>query len=384
MRPSPEVEVPAPETEILEADLAISFDYTRSLGPVLSPFALALREGRILGGRTSDGRVLVPPSEFDPETGRPTHELVEVGTAGVVTSWSWQPEPLAGQPLSKPFAWALIQLDGAESALLHAVDVDSPVAMSTGMRVQAAWREARTGRIDDIACFVPFDGAQGADVAAQGAGGVAQGADVGAQGADIGAQGAGGAGSRLRSTSEQDSAAEGDSTGEGGPTDEAGSTADERVVIETPVALEIRHAATEEESWYLDGLKHGKLYGGRVTTGEVYFPPRQASPADGSRTTERVELPDTGIVTTFCIVNVPFLGQQITPPYVAAYVLLDGADIPFLHLILDCPADEVRMGMRVKAVWRPEDEWDHTLKNISHFAPTGEPDAPREAYRDHL
>ena len=69
-------------------------------------------------------------------------------------------------------------------------------------------------------------------------------------------------------------------------------------------------------------------------------------------------------MTTFCIVNVPFLGQRITPPYVSAYILLDGADIAFLHLILDIPAEEVRMGMRVKAVWKPRDEWGTTIENI--------------------
>lgn len=333
--PSPQVEVPTPENRILEADLNISFDYTRSLGPVLSPFALALRDGKILGGRTSDGRTLVPPVEFDPVTGKQTDELVEVGSTGTVSAWSWQPEPLAGQPLSKPFAWALITLDGADSALLHVVDVASPADMSTGMRVHATWRAARTGRIDDIACFVP--GEQPAAAPAL--------------------------------------------EGDGSPST---VTDDGFVTITTPIALTIRHSATEEESWYLEGLKAGKLYGGKVETGEVYFPPRQASPADGSRTLGRVELPDTGTITTFCIVNVPFLGQQIKPPYVAAYVLLDGADIPFLHLILDCPAEDVRMGMRVKAVWRPEEEWDHTLRNISHFAPSGEPDAPFESYRNHL
>lgn len=351
--PSPAVEVPVPDTHILEADLAISFDYTRSLGPVLSPFALALREGRFLGGRTSDGRTLVPPVEFDPVTGKQTEELVEVGAVGTVVAWSWQPEPLAGQPLSQPFAWALIQLDGADSALLHVVKVDGPEQIATGQRVHPVWKAVRTGRIDDIAYFVPgdlpavvppFDRAQGAENTAQGA--------------ENGAQGAG------------NSAPLADDDG--------------FVTLTTPVALTIAHAATEEESWYLEGLRNGKLLGGRVATGEVYFPPRQASPADGSRTVARVELADTGTVTTFCIVNVPFLGQQIKPPYVAAYVLLDGADIPFLHLILDCPADDVRMGMRVKAVWRPKDEWEHTLRNISHFAPSGEPDAPFDAYRDHL
>ena len=90
-------------------------------------------------------------------------------------------------------------------------------------------------------------------------------------------------------------------------------------------------------------------------------------------------------MTTYCIVNVPFLGQRIKPPYVSAYVLLDGADIAFLHLILDIDAaDEVRMGMRVEAVWKPREEWGTTIENISHFGPTGEQDADYESYKMHL
>ena len=95
-------------------------------------------------------------------------------------------------------------------------------------------------------------------------------------------------------------------------------------------------------------------------------------------------LPDTGIVTTFCVVNVPFAGQRIQPPYVAASVLIDGADIAFQHLVLGCAPDAVRMGMRVKAAWKPREEWGTTLENITHFEPTGEPDAPYESYAHHL
>ncbi|QRY61844.1 OB-fold domain-containing protein [Gordonia sp. PDNC005] len=329
---SPEVAVPDPESVILSAELKNSFDYTRSLGPVLSQFALALRDGRIVGSRGSDGRVSVPPTEFDPTTGAATSDIVEVAAVGTVQSWTWQPSPSPEQPLDQPFAWALIKLDGADTALLHAVSADTASELSTGARVHAVWREVRTGRIDDISHFAVGDAAS------------------------------------------QATPSDGESIA-----DAAGN-----VVITTPIGMTVKHTATESESWYLEGLKAGKLIGGRVETGEVYFPPRVVSPADGSLTTERVELPDTGTITTFCIVNVPFLGQQIKPPYVAAYVLLDGADIPFLHLILDVEASEVRMGMRVKAVWRPEEEWDHTLRNVSHFAPSGEPDADFESYRNHL
>jgi uncharacterized OB-fold protein len=68
-------------------------------------------------------------------------------------------------------------------------------------------------------------------------------------------------------------------------------------------------------------------------------------------------------------VNVPFVGHAIEMPYVAASVLLDGADIAILHLVRGIPADRVRMGMRVRAVWRPREEWGPTLESISHFRP---------------
>jgi uncharacterized OB-fold protein len=84
------------------------------------------------------------------------------------------------------------------------------------------------------------------------------------------------------------------------------------------------------------------------------------------------------------VVNVPYPGQRVPNPYVTAAVLLDGADIPFQHLILGCPASEVRMGMRVSAVWRPRDQWGTTPENIDHFEPAGEPDAPYESYAHHL
>ena len=42
------------------------------------------------------------------------------------------------------------------------------------------------------------------------------------------------------------------------------------------------------------------------------------------------------------------------------------------------------MGLRVKVVWKPREEWGHTMANISHFEPTGEPDADYDTYKHHL
>jgi len=311
-------------TAPLRAPLEIEFDYTRSLGPVLSQFMDALAERRILGARGADGRVHAPPFEYDPVTAEPARELTDVGPEGTVVSWSWMPEPLAGQPLAEPFAWALIRLDGADTAMLHAVDAGSAAAMRTGLRVRPRWAARPAGSIRDIACFEPCDGPDPQPGAAE------------APAQDIGAERA------------------------------AGMTI-------APVRLHYLHTASPGETAYLRGLAEHRLLGQRCgVCGQVYVPPRGTCPADGVPTSEEVELPESGTVTTFCIVNVGYPGQKVTPPYVAAAVLLDGADIAFQHLVLGCDPGEVRMGMRVRAVWGED--------GVSHFEPTGEPDALYETY----
>jgi uncharacterized protein len=142
-------------SEVLSAPHRLEFPYRRSVGPVLGRFLAGLREGRIEGVRGSDGRVLVPPQEYDPATAEPLDEWVPVGPGGVVMSWAWIAEPLPKQPLRRPFAWALVRLDGAGTALLHALDAGEEERVRTGMRVVARWRPERTGDIRDIECFVP-------------------------------------------------------------------------------------------------------------------------------------------------------------------------------------------------------------------------------------
>jgi hypothetical protein len=308
----------------------LSFDYTRSVGPTLSKFFTALRERRVLGVRGSDGRVHVPPAEYDPVTYEPLGEMVPVSAVGTVVSWTWQAEPLEGQPLDRPFAWALIKLDGADTPLIHAVDAGEPESIRTGARVHVHWADELVGAITDIAYFA------------------------------LG--------------------------GEAEPVPEQPEDDQEPVtMIVTPIEMTIQHTASHEESAYLRAIAEGKLLGAKTgESGKVYFPPHGADPATGQPTTEFVELPDKGTVTTFAIINIPFQGQRIKPPYVAAYVLLDGADIPFLHLVADVDAHEVRMGMRVEAVWKPREEWGFGIDNIEYFRPTGEPDADYDTYKHHL
>jgi uncharacterized OB-fold protein len=141
----------------LTAPHVLEYTYKRSLGPVLSQFFTGLRDRRVLGVRRKDGTVLCPPKEYDPDTGESLAEMVPLKDAGVVKSWAWVTKPRAQQPLQRPFAYALIQLDGADTPLLHAVDAGSEGRMKTGMRVRARWADETVGAIGDIACFEPAD-----------------------------------------------------------------------------------------------------------------------------------------------------------------------------------------------------------------------------------
>lgn len=144
----------APDVEVLRAPHVLEYTYTRSTGPVVGAFLAGLRDGKVFGVRGSDGRVLVPAVDYDPLTAEDLDELVAVGTEGVVTTWAWNETPLLQQPFEdRPFAWALVLLDGADTALLGAVDVASADQISTGARVRVRWRDERVGAITDIACF---------------------------------------------------------------------------------------------------------------------------------------------------------------------------------------------------------------------------------------
>jgi uncharacterized OB-fold protein len=87
-------------------------------------------------------------------------------------------------------------------------------------------------------------------------------------------------------------------------------------------------------------------------------------------------LPDKGTVQSFTVVAIPIPNNPIKPPFVVANLVLDGANISFIHLISECENSEVRIGQRVQAVWKPREEWGYAMDNIRYFRPIDEPDIP--------
>ncbi|HET6856520.1 MAG TPA: OB-fold domain-containing protein [Streptomyces sp.] len=310
--------------EVLSAPLVVEFPFTRSLGPVQSAFLTGLRERTVLGVRSADGKVLVPPVEYDPVTAEEIRDLVEVAPTGTVTTWAWNPAPRRDQPLSTPFAWVLVKLDGADTALLHALDAPAADAVRTGMRVRVRWAGERTGAITDIACFEPYEGEAATGAAAH------------------------------------DGLFENLVTG-----------------IVAPARLDYTYSPGRAPTDYINALAERRTVGERCPScRKVYVPPRGACPTCGIATAERVEVGPRGTVTTFCIVNIKAKNLDIEVPYVYGHIALDGADLALHGRIGGIPYDQVRMGLRVEPVWT------EGSRHPDHYRPTGEPDADYDVYKE--
>ncbi|MBK3530897.1 OB-fold domain-containing protein [Streptomyces sp. MBT67] len=311
--------------DVLSAPLVVEFPFTRSLGPVQSAFLTGLRERTVLGVRADDGTVLVPPVEYDPVTANELGDLVEVAPTGTVTTWAWNPSPRRDQPLDTPFAWVLVRLDGAGTALLHVLDAPGPDAVRTGMRVRIRWAATRTGAITDIACFEPYEGEPGPSE----------------------------------------------------PAPHTGEFTDPVTGIVALARLDYVHTPGRAQSAYIKALEERRTVGERCPScRKVYVPPRGACPTCGVATAEQVEVGPRGTVTTFCIVNIKAKNLDIEVPYVYAHIALDGADLALHGRIAGIPYDQVRMGLRVEPVW------SEGARHVDHYRPTGEPDADYDTYKE--
>ena len=151
--------------------------------------------------------------------------------------------------------------------------------------------------------------------------------------------------------------------------------------IETNVYLPYHYVAGDYRARFLRRLKEKVFTGSKDSkTGKVFVAPLMNSPESFAPADEFVELADRGIVTTFCIVNIPVIGRDVELPYATASVALDGADLSMFTMIQECKPQDVRMGMRVEAVWKPDGERRGDHEDILYFRPTGEPDAPLESF----
>jgi uncharacterized OB-fold protein len=322
------------------ASYTLEYPYSRTTGKVVGAFLTGVRDGRIIGIRCGD-KVLCPPMEHDPETGEElAHDFVPVGPGGTVETATWIAKPTRKHPFQTPFAFALIKLDGADTAMVHAVKASSPDAVKKGTRVLAQWRDERKSAITDL-YFAPEAEATDSYVP----------------------------------------------PGEG-----------EVEMTEHLISLDFVEPLSEHRVRHAEALLDGRFVGAKSpASGKVFFPSKGYDPLSRVRMTaaDDVELPFTGTVVSYTVITpVQYYGQEETEPYIRAAVLLDGADTTLGQQdIRDIPIDEFRSGLRVRAILRPKEErsvegmdnrWGNVGNVVERWEPTGEPDVPFEEYREHV
>ena len=131
---------------------------------------------------------------------------------------------------------------------------------------------------------------------------------------------------------------------------------------------------------YLAGLKAGKILGALCSTcRRIVVPPRTVCEWCFRPMDEYVELPDTGTVNTFSLCYVTWDVKRITEPEIPAVIHLDGTATlesgpvmgGILHLLGEVDPQEVKIGMRVQAVWKPVEEREGAITDIQYFKPMG-------------
>lgn len=333
-------EPPLSTSDLPPITYTLEYPYTRTVGPVVGPFLTGLRDGRILANRIG-GKVYCPPLEYDPATGENTsHALIEVGPGGTVETFTWIAEPTRKHPFQAPFAFALVKLDGADTAMVHAVKASGLEAMSKGMRVKAQYRDERASAITDV-YFVPEADAKNTYIA----------------------------------------------PGEG-----------EVEITEHLISLDFEESIHPHRERYARGLLAGKFIGQKSPkSGKVYLPSKGYDPIERVMMTEAddVEVAPTGTIVSYTVITpVDYYGQKETEPYIRAAILLDGSDQPLGQQdIKDLDIDSFHAGLRVRAIFRPESErkiadmdnrWGSTGNVVERWEPTGEPDVAFDQISEHV
>ena len=134
-------------------------------------------------------------------------------------------------------------------------------------------------------------------------------------------------------------------------------------------------AAGEAMSRFLEELQNG-LRIARTCHGcnRILFPPRMFCEECFRPTDAWTYIRDTGTIETFSISYLDTDARRISEPILVGVVSLDGASpkMGMMHYFGDMTKDEIRIDMRVKAVWKPREERRGSVLDIRYFGPLRE------------
>jgi hypothetical protein len=143
--------------------------------------------------------------------------------------------------------------------------------------------------------------------------------------------------------------------------------------------ISVKHAPEIEYDWatgvaitkFLRGMKEGKIIGVYCDDCDrTVTPPRMFCEECFNPMVKYVELPDTGIINTFSIAFVRTDASRVDKPQLPAVIDIDGTSISpsgFLHLLDEINPEEIKIGMKVKAVWKSPEDRTGDITDIKYF-----------------
>jgi uncharacterized OB-fold protein len=147
-----------------------------------------------------------------------------------------------------------------------------------------------------------------------------------------------------------------------------------RDVFSTSYVPKLRYAwdLGEAIGRYLEELKQGRLIARRChQCTRVMIPPRMFCERCFRPTDEWVYVKDTGRINTFSLCYVTWDVRTLKKPEIPAVIEIDGASpgMGILHLVRGVDPRKVRIGMRLKAVWKPAAKRTGSITDIEYWTP---------------
>ena len=123
---------------------------------------------------------------------------------------------------------------------------------------------------------------------------------------------------------------------------------------------------------YLEELKNGRLIARRCNNCQrIMIPPRMFCERCFRPTHDWVVVKDTGTVNTFSLSYVSWDVRRLKKPEIPAVIEIDGASkgMGILHVLGNVSPKAVRIGMKVRAVWKPAQQRTGSITDIAYFEP---------------
>ena len=144
----------------------------------------------------------------------------------------------------------------------------------------------------------------------------------------------------------------------------------ECTVVPGKMALPNQYFAGRVGSKFIISLRDSKkILGVRCPEcKKVYVPPMEYCENDMTNIAENwVELGNEGLIVNYTVVNYNDKHLPRKAPYILAMIKLVKADTPLVHIVEDIESEQVKIGIRVRAVF--SDKTTNTIRDIDHFEP---------------